>query len=107
MCTAQLIHVGMCFSGWGNVFKKNVHVNTFILAKRIFNIILICRELQATLVQFSSMLCIFTGLCEKVPSKFSEESSVKADGLCIGCLSQWAEVGRENSNMQEFFCTTL
>ena len=49
----------------------------------------------------------FTGLCEKVPAKFGEESSVKADGLCIGCLSQWAEVGRENSNMQEFFCTTL
>ena len=48
-----------------------------------------------------------TGLCEKVPAKFGEESSVKADGLCIGCLSQWAEVGRENSNMQEFFCTTL
>ena len=48
-----------------------------------------------------------TGSCEKVPAKFGEESSVKADGLCIGCLSQWAEVGRENSNMQEFFCTTL
>ena len=49
----------------------------------------------------------YTGLCKKVPAKFGEESSVKADGLCIGCLSQWAEVGRENSNMQEFFCMTL
>ena len=29
----------------------------------------------------------FTGLCEKVPAKFGEASSVKADGLCIGCLS--------------------
>ena len=44
-----------------------------------------------------------TGLGEKVPAKFGEESFVKADGLCIGCISQW----RENSNMQEFFCTTL
>ena len=41
-------------------------------------------------------------MCKKVPAKFGEESSVKADGLCIGCLSQWAEVGRENSNMQGF-----
>ena len=48
-----------------------------------------------------------TGLCEKVPAKFGKESSVNADGLCIGCLRQWAEEGRENSNMQEFFCTTL
>ena len=48
-----------------------------------------------------------TGSCEKVPAKFGEESSVKADGLCIGCLGQWAEVRRENSNMQEFFCTSL
>ena len=48
-----------------------------------------------------------TGLCEKVPAKFGEESSVKADGLCIGCPSQLAEVGRKNSNMQDFFCTTL
>ena len=53
----------------------------------------------------SSIYC--TGLCEKVPPKFGEESSVKAQRLCIGCLSQWAEVGRENSNMQEFFSTTL
>ena len=38
---------------------------------------------------------------------FGEQSSVRADGLCIGCLGQWAEGGRENSNMQEFFRTTL
>ena len=30
-----------------------------------------------------------------------------ADRLCIGYLSQWAVVGRENSNMFEIFCTTL
>ena len=48
-----------------------------------------------------------TGLYEKVHVKFGEESSVKVDGLCIGCISQWAEVERENSNMLEFFCTTL
>ena len=59
------------------------------------------------LVEPEKKLCICTGLCEKVPAKFGEESSVKADGLCIGCLSQWAEVGRENSNMPEFFCMTL
>ena len=56
-------------------------------------------------IQGPFTLC--TGLCEKIPAKIGQESSVKADGLCIGCLSQWAEVGRENSNMQEFFCTTL
>ena len=50
---------------------------------------------------------IVQGCAKKVPAKFGEESSVKSDGLCIGCQSQWAEVGRENSNMQEFFCTTL
>ena len=44
---------------------------------------------------------------KKVPSQFSFASSVRADGLCIGCPSQWAEVRRENSNMQEFFCMTL
>ena len=43
------------------------------------------------------------GCAKKVPAKFGEESSVKGDGLYIGCLSQWAEVGRENSNMQELF----
>ena len=51
-------------------------------------------------------MSIHTGSCEKVPAKFGVESSVKADGLCIGCLGQWAERGREDSNMQEFFRTT-
>ena len=48
-----------------------------------------------------------TGSCKKNPAKFGDTSSVRADGLCIGCLGQWAERGREDSNMQEFFCTTL
>ena len=48
-----------------------------------------------------------TGSSKKVPAKLGDTCSVRADGLCIGCLSQWAEVGRENSKMQEFFCTTL
>ena len=43
----------------------------------------------------------------KNPAKFSDTYSFTADGLCIGCLGQWAETGRENSNMQESFCTTL
>ena len=41
-----------------------------------------------------------TGACEKVSAKFGEESSVWADGLCIGCLSQWSAARRKNSNMQ-------
>ena len=44
-----------------------------------------------------------TGLSKKIPAKFSDSCSVRADGLCIGCLGQWAERGREDSNMQEFF----
>ena len=48
-----------------------------------------------------------TGSSKKNPAKFSDTCSVRADGLCIGCLGQWAERGRENSNMQEFFRTTL
>ena len=48
-----------------------------------------------------------TGSSKKNPAKFSDTCSVRADGLCIDCLGQWAERVRENSNMQEFFCTTL
>jgi len=48
-----------------------------------------------------------TGSSKKIPAKFGDTCSVRADGLCIGCLGQWAERGRQNSNMQEFFCTTL
>merc|ERR1712117_597546 len=44
---------------------------------------------------------------KKNPAKFGDTCSVRADGLCIGCLGQWAERGRENSNMQEFFRTPL
>ena len=48
-----------------------------------------------------------TGSSKKNPAKFGDTCSVRADGLCIGCLGQYAERGRENSNMQEFFRTTL
>ena len=48
-----------------------------------------------------------TGSSKKIPAKFSDTCSVRADGLCIGCLGQWAERWRDNSNMQEFFRTTL
>ena len=44
---------------------------------------------------------------KKVPAKFSGECSVWTDGPCIGSLDQWAEVRRENSNIQELFCMTL
>ena len=43
---------------------------------------------------------IITGHCtessKKNPAKFGDTCSVRADGLCIGCLGQWAERGREN-----------
>ena len=48
-----------------------------------------------------------TGSSTKNLAKFSDTCSVRADGLCIGCLGKWAERGREDSNMHEFFCTTL
>ena len=48
-----------------------------------------------------------TGLSEKIPAKFGDTCSVRAYGLCIGYIGQRAERGRENSNMQEFFRTTL
>ena len=44
---------------------------------------------------------------QKNLAKFSDTCSVRAEGLCIGCIGQWAERGRENSNMQEFFRMTL
>ena len=54
---------------------------------------------------FKAFSC--TGLSKKIPAKFGDTCSVRADGPCICCLGQWAEIGRENSNMQEYFCTTL
>ena len=44
---------------------------------------------------------------KKNQAKFSDTCSVRADGLCIGCprLVGWRLAG--NSNMLEFFCTTL
>ena len=49
-------------------------------------------------------------LCKKVPvkiRKFRQKSSVLANGLCIGCLGEWAANGRKYSSMQESFYTTL
>ena len=56
-------------------------------------------------MQFISYLLVdpYTGSSEKIPAKLSDTCSVRADGLCIGCLSHWAERGQENLNMQEFF----
>ena len=48
----------------------------------------------------------FTALCKKVLAKLCELSSVQVVWLCIGCLSQWAAVRKDNSNVQEFFCMT-
>ena len=53
------------------------------------------------------MQSLNTGWSKKNPAKFSDSYSVRADGLCIGCRGQWGERGRDNSNMQEFFRTTL
>ena len=38
---------------------------------------------------------------KKIPAKFVDTCSIRADGLCIGCLGQCAERGRDNLNMQE------
>ena len=43
------------------------------------------------------------GRAKKILAKLSDKCSDRADGLCIGCLDQWAERGREDSNMLEFF----
>ena len=45
--------------------------------------------------------------CEKVPAKFGEGISVRADGLRIGCPGSVGSRKVGNSNMREFFCTTL
>ena len=41
-------------------------------------------------------LVTYTGSNKKNPAKFGDTCSVRANGLCIGCLGQWAERGREN-----------
>ena len=48
-----------------------------------------------------------TGPSKRNLVKFSEEGSVWANSICIGCLSEWAEAERENSNVLEFFCSTM
>merc|ERR1712117_876655 len=44
---------------------------------------------------------------QKVPAKFSDTCSVRADGLCIGCPKLVGSSKAGNSNMQELFCSTL
>ena len=48
-----------------------------------------------------------TGSSKKVPAKFSDTCSVRAGGLCIGCPKLVGSINAGNSNMQEFFCSTL
>ena len=48
-----------------------------------------------------------TGSSKKNLAKFSDTCSVWADGLCIGSPSSVGGRKAVNSNMQEFFCTTL
>ena len=48
-----------------------------------------------------------TELSKKNPAKFSDTCSVRADGLCIGCPKLVGSKKAANSNMQEFFCSTL
>ena len=44
---------------------------------------------------------------KKTLAKFSDTCSVMADGLCIGSPRLVGGRKAGNSNMQEFFCTTL
>ena len=44
---------------------------------------------------------------QKNLAKFSDKCYVRADGLCIGSLRLVDGGKRENSNMQEIFCTIL
>ena len=46
-----------------------------------------------------------TGSSKKILAKFSDTSSVRADGLCIGSPRLVGGRKTGNSNMQEFFCT--
>ena len=48
-----------------------------------------------------------TAWSKKNQAKFSDTCSVRADGLCIGCPSLVGRRKAANSNMLEFFCTTL
>ena len=47
------------------------------------------------------------GRAKKVPAKFSDTGSVRADGLCNASPSLVGGRKMGNSNMQEFFSTTL
>ena len=49
----------------------------------------------------------YTAWSKKNQAKFSDTCSVRADGLCIGCPRLVGRRKAANSNMLEFFCTTL
>ena len=67
-----------------------------------------CRIMKTKSLKYWCInLSLHTGLSKKIPDKFGDTCSVRADWLCIGYLGQGAERGRDNSNTQEFFCTTL
>ena len=50
---------------------------------------------------------IRTGSSKKVPAKFSDTCSVRADGLCIGCPTLVGSRQAGNLNMREFFRSSL
>ena len=54
---------------------------------------------------YSSFLS--TAWSKKNQAKFSDTCSVRADGLRVGSPWQVGERKAGNSNMEEFFCTTL
>ena len=48
-----------------------------------------------------------TGWSKKVPAKFSDTCSIRADGLYIGCPKLVGSRKAANSNMQKFSCYAL
>ena len=57
--------------------------------------------------KMSNVDSICTGFSKKVPAKFSDTCSARADGLCIGIPALVGGRKAGNSNLQEFCCTTL
>ena len=51
--------------------------------------------------------CYSTGSSKKNPAKFSDTCSFRAHGLCNGSPKLVGSREARNSNMQDFFCTTL
>ena len=68
------------------------------------------RERKVKLNGHTTCCSLCTGSSKKVPPKFSDTCSVRADGLCIGCPGCPELVGRRkvgNSHMKELFSSTL